>query len=261
MKTLTMMMVMACVVGAGASAALVYRDFSDIHEDTTGAIFGGTAYYYGFNVNPTSSAVNLDGVSGGASGDFSTLNPPDFDLTQGLATNIDGKGAEHLLNTAFTNSIWKAQFTDAEYVIEAKVNILANSSAAEGANGVFALHQQNPIGGRAIFMIGKNIIKQGSTVTPIVMATEMDNTGWHVWTVVRNADGFWLLRDGIQINAAAIAPTPTTSGHSTFAGDYDGTLSGDWQMEYYVLDTIPEPATMSLLGLGALSLLRRKRKA
>ena len=254
MKRLLILMLAVALV-ASANAAVLGRDYSGFDEDTTAVVYGtgGTAdaaYYYGFEVAPTTTAVDLDGVATSV-GDFHPLNAPTFDLANGLATDIGTGGAENLLRTDFGGSLWREQFlADDSYLFEAKINLLGTGD--EGSRGVMGLWGGNDHGTMQVEIGATTVMVGGSTL----IETGMDNTGWHVWRAALANGAVYVYRDGVQVGNA-IAVNAATNDR-TFAGDYSSGLGGDWEMEYYVVDTIPEPATMLLLGLGGL-LLRRRR--
>ena len=257
-KVLTMMLVAAITISAAQATPTSFKDLAT-GDGTTAVINGGTTYFYGFEVNPTDVGVDLDGVAASV-GDFHPLKQPDYDLENGLATDIEGEGAEHLMRTDFGNSLWRAQFLDAaSWTIEARVNITGGGT--EGSEGVFGMYAANN-SGSFDFRIGTTFVR--NDIGDENFVTDMDNTGWHTWRVVKEAEvGFWFYRDGELLNSEALAAGGNSN--KTFAGDYSSTLSGDWEMDYYALDgtgafaPVPEPITMALLGLGGLLGLRRRK--
>ena len=71
--------------------------------------------------------------------------------------------------------------------------------------------------------------------------------------------------DDVTITGSEIAG-PLTDESFAFSFANQVPISGDWNNGYtatasFTSSAVPEPATIALLGLGALSLLRRKRKA
>ena len=260
-KMQNLLLVTAVMTLASGADALAGRDYSGFDEDTTAVVYGagGTAdaaYFYGFEVNPTTTNVNLDGVSSSV-GDFHPLNAPTFDLANGIAHNAGAAGGEALMRTDFTGSLWREQFQSIEYTIEAKVNLLGTGT--EGAEGVFGLFSGNDLG-RVDIRIGTTFVRDD--IAGVNLASGIDNTGWHVWRVSMASGGFYLYRDGVQIGDPI---SPGSIWNRSFAGDYSSTLSGDWEMEYYVLDTeptlgVPEPSAFALIGLGGLVMALRRRR-
>ncbi len=243
-------------VGSIWAAPLATRNYTIAGEDVTQTLYGGDAYFYGFNQIPTTNPPTDLDFNGAI--DFHPLHQPDYDLVNGMATDISTGGAEHLMRTDFARSLWRANFMDAYFTVEAKVNIM--DTGDEGSDGVFGLYEGNNLG-HVDIRIGRTGIL--NKVDGTLLRDGIDNTGWHTWRVAVDSDGAWIMRDGVLLNSTALALGSTWN--RTFAGDYSHTLSGDWQMEYYVLDKsgayIPEPLSLTLLGLGAMALLRRRRNS
>ena len=259
-KKMTAVAMVAAFAAVTASADIspdLLRDYSAFDEDTTAVVYGtagtqGAAYYYGFEVEPTSPSVNLDGVSGGSVGDFHTLNDPAFDTVNGLAS---GTGAgEALLRTDFNGSLWRSQFLSLDkYVIEVKLNILGDGPDTTDVIGLFG---RNSIGGHDL-RIGENHIKYGGAT----IDSTFDNTGWHTWRLAVDGSDVYVFRDGTQVGGTQSLLNFTWDRN--FIGDFSGSgFQGGWQMEYVVMDTIPEPATIGMVAAfgGAILFIRRKMR-
>lgn len=72
--------------------------------------------------------------------------------------------------------------------------------------------------------------------------------------------------DGVNISGSEIGPAILTDEAFSFSFTNQVPIGGDWNNGHtatasFTSSAIPEPATIALLGLGALSLLRRKRRA
>ncbi|MCK4998082.1 MAG: hypothetical protein KAS23_01055, partial [Anaerohalosphaera sp.] len=130
-------------------------------DGLTAVINDGDTFFYGFDVIPTDPSVDLDGIAASGAGDFHTSSQPDYDTGNGLALNLNGSGAESLMRTDFTNSLWRAQFIDSPaWTVEAKVNI--TGTGTEGSAGVFGLYAANNHGSKDI-RIGKTFVRDNST--------------------------------------------------------------------------------------------------
>src|SRR5205085_12372948 len=93
---------------------------------------------------------------------------------------------------------------------------------------------------------------------------------WHVWTIVKDTMQVTWAVDGHTIATVPLTDF-TTGGSQVTLGNDDTGLSGNssannqlFNAEIFdnlVITDIPEPATLSLLALAGLPLLRRRRPA
>jgi hypothetical protein len=94
---------------------------------------------------------------------------------------------------------------------------------------------------------------------------------WHEWEIIKEGNQVTWTIDGIQIGSLDISAELPFGGDNIFLGYFDvnATSSADVNRESLlfglfdnvVVDMIPEPASLSLLGFGGLALLRRRRTA
>lgn len=230
------MLVVAALLGfstsANGAAPTNQRDMAAAGEDITQTINSGETYFYGFNQTPTTNPpTDLDG--NGAI-DFHPSDEPDYDFANGLATSIGKNGASALMRTDFTNSLWRAHFnqTDTEWTVEAKINI--TGEGIEGSGGTFGIFHGGPDYGFDL--------RIGKTGFPNVESLpDLDNTGWHTYRFARVYNGpgdfeFWVWRDGALLNTELITASTSTTRSRSFAGDYSGSIGGDWEMEYLSMD-------------------------
>ena len=99
-----------------------------------------------------------------------------------------------------------------------------------------------------------------TSTTPLI---QIDFAKAHVTPVGFGAmDLFYA--DGVNISGSEIGPATLTDEAFSFSFANQVPIGGDWNNGHtatasFTSSAVPEPATIALLGLGALSLLRRKR--
>lgn len=254
-------------MAANAALSTLSLTPGDNNLDQTSALNNGgnTVYFYGFDVAPTASTTDLDGVSAGAIGDFHTSAEPTYDHINGTAGGTGGSDA--ILRGDFNNSLWRTNFnaTDSSYSIEARVTIsggatagsfglLSGNSAGEGFNNLIVN------GAGTNFDASLDLANQG-----------LDNTGAHVWRFVSEDTGSgrenWVFRDGVLLNSTAIDGTTGGSANNMWFGDWGSSFTEGYTMDYFSISegafapvAVPEPSSTALLGLGGLALLMRRRK-
>lgn len=93
-----------------------------------------------------------------------------------------------------------------------------------------------------------------SVVVPMATAQEAANPDPYANETPAERDARMHMSMGLGESALTILTTP--GGDATFEGDLSAGQTRD-----LFLDVAPEPATLSLLALGSLALLRRRRRA
>jgi Concanavalin A-like lectin/glucanases superfamily len=136
-----------------------------------------------------------------------------------------------------------------------------------------------------IFIIGDGVndgqirIFHGSNVIDVSPATQITNNAWHQLVLTRDAGGamnLYLDKNviGSATDATTITPTgtpllgiggKTATGSRNFQGGLDefafyGTALTPAQIAAHYNAVVPEPAALSILGLGCTRLLARRRK-
>ena len=127
------------------------------------------------------------------------------------------------------------------------------------------------VGGFGTLLLGATdagVEQQGTGYT--YFATGANNDAQHVWRIANYLDGssnpvMEVFKDTVSLGVYDVSQPANTGSWSTWMGDLSGSCAGAWEMDYMRVDftgayaPIPEPATISLLALGGLAFLRRKK--
>ncbi|NWK56800.1 PEP-CTERM sorting domain-containing protein [Verrucomicrobiaceae bacterium N1E253] len=271
--TYTFAALVASIVAANAALTST-KDYTGSGLDFTGVVNGG--YVWGMEINPINNQANVD-VDGNGTKDFHESGTTNVDPTKvKAATQSDG----YLLRWDYGDSPSRAaslESSNASWTLEFGLNML--NTGTEGSRGVFGIAPEfgvnDTTGGRLQLELERTGMHfQGgidaSTIfTPEAMTAS--NLGFHTWRIAYDgtAEELFFYRDGVLMNAGGsgiAASTDLGNPSSTFFGDYSSGLSGDFELDYMVLDAsgafapVPEPSSAALLGLGGLALILRRRK-
>lgn len=248
---------------------------------TDGSTFGlkleaniiGTNVYTGVSVSPKGQSFTGDYLM-------------QFDAYQQLIGPFpaSGSGSTQLLLAGIGGTATQAQFPGGN------VNGLAFASATDSGTSVTyrAYNGTSASSSGATFAAGSQVYNssyysrfQGSV--PSVQATNYPTlqTGtprqgtlgmaWHTWDILKVGNTVTWSVDGLLI-ATATAPAGGYAGTDIFLGQSDinsgsSTQAASRQLNFGIVDNLtvtplvtPEPAPMAACGLGALALLRRRRR-
>lgn len=186
-------------------------------------------------------------------------------VSGGIAFSNQGAG-EVLYRTDFGGSIQRQNIVSQSFTIEASVRVLGPLDSGDVGQFGFAL---DPGGSSSSYRLnvdtnrvnldgnGNGEIATGSNAASFVafrIAYDQPDDEYTAW------------RDGVEIFSAAVGTNaPFNNGGSFFLGDFTGSLSGEWEVDYIRLTPgafapVPEPSSLAMVGLASLIGLRRRRK-
>jgi hypothetical protein len=148
-----------------------------------------------------------------------------------------------------------------------------------GADGIANAPDYEQVGGaNGNYVTGDDVVWAQRTIPQTGGFASEDNTEWNNWMIGQSGDidykdFSWNTPGSVYQRIFEGTPGPNTwwgdsslfTFSTTFAEGslpdeiYLGSADGGWQPTQQFPPPIPEPATLSLLGLGALALIRRKR--
>ncbi|QQL44943.1 PEP-CTERM sorting domain-containing protein [Sulfuriroseicoccus oceanibius] len=227
-------------------------------------------YKYEMDVDPTTQ--NLDGLGAedwfnGTSGGFTSPA-----VSGGFAFSNQATSATLLrgdFNAGGAGSMWRELVSGgaaSTWTMEVR---FAKVSGTQGSNGWFGIATANlsESNSSAVYVLDDRIRLNGGA--DYLVGTDF-STGFHTVRVahdaVDNAYYYWV--NDVLLNTDLSTPIAGTNGGSfdnnTFIGDFSGSLSGEWQIDYVRVDTealaaVPEPSAAVLLGLGGLAMILRRR--
>ncbi|MCE5327980.1 MAG: PEP-CTERM sorting domain-containing protein [Planctomycetaceae bacterium] len=250
------------VAGGNASAPQLANTDGTTFQDTLYTYLGGSG----------GTAVYSDDVKAGSGSTTSVL----LNGWGGWANNIGG-----VWDTGTNPSI--QAMSGGNWGMEVYVKSLGASFANDGRiyqNG------RGPIGGQwsalQVSGNGSTFFREGDNKTPQWSASAIADQQWHSMVLVQRAsdfggDKFYVYYDGELVYSDNTLGQTSTPQSMFMLGGSDGAVWTGYLDEFRIFtfdasaanaqivaetnQTIPEPATMSLLAIGALAGLIRRRKA
>lgn len=147
-----------------------------------------------------------------------------------------------------------------DYTVETSLKVTADGGDVPGMG--IAVCNGSDYG---FFTIATDAVRMTTAAGQAVIASGLDNTAMHTYRVAYNstAGSFSVWRDGVSLGDSLIG-TSYTSAFVAF-GDLSSSTMGTASMDYMRFDTsgayspVPEPATLSMIAIGGLCALRRRR--
>lgn len=240
MKLRTFVFLATAALAAVSHADLNYSNFSS----TAGLTLNGTAH------STTGGALRLTDLANWQNGSFWASTPQT--VTGGFDTTFtyhigEGSGAD-----GFTFAIQDHSATQ-----------LGGDGGSLGFNGIasvfgvqFRTYDHNKI------QIG------GNTDTPVASVNNANLRGDHTVRIIYVPGTMSVYWDGTLATSGAVDLGAMYGNANTYVGftgatggTYDIHEIGGWTFKSGAPQAVPEPGTMAALGLGALGLLKRRRKA
>lgn len=143
-----------------------------------------------------------------------------------------------------------------DYTVEMRFKVTAGTGTEDGVNVFLGNGTVNCDG---IFTISQNTIVMGGNA----IASGLDNSGMHIYRFAYTNSKFSVWRDGQLVGENLAGMNYQTT--RIMWGDGSSITAGGGSLDYLRYDTtgayspVPEPATMSLLAIGGLCALRRRR--
>ena len=180
--------------------------------------------------------------------------------------------APNIANVSFTNAgLFKVDIT---YILAGGANGSGTSDLGETvriqnlSNGVLDFHLfeyddfdilGTPSGDFA-GMINSSTVSQWEGAVTAMVGTVPPPDAWEIsnWPTLRNS-----LEDATATNLGNVNNSGTVAGDQTFALQWDRSINagGTFLMSKNKrIETVPEPATMTVLGLGIAAMIRRRNK-
>jgi hypothetical protein len=182
------------------------------------------------------------------------------DFTLSSAQNVNGIFGDFFVASSYTTNF----FTQAYYEIRQNVDLTGGTLIASGTASASAVNTGMSGFGLSIFQIsatGLNV-NLGAGTYSVALAPVGNGTGSIYVTTTGGANGIGApLANGNSFFHAISFYTGSPGWYSTTDPAF-ALGAGTWDFSYGIsANPVPEPASMAVLGIGALALLRRRKKA
>jgi hypothetical protein len=155
------------------------------------------------------------------------------------------------------------------FTIETSIQIIGAQNPANRRNFTIG---GVAVGGYGTLIIGATDARVEQTGTGYhELGASVNNDAQHIWRManylnpITGGPVMQVWRDGVDMGTHDVSWVNNTSSYSTWMGDLSGSCAGEWDLDYIRVDftgayaPVPEPATISLLALGGLALLRKRK--
>ena len=270
----TLALAAACgtlTLASTAGAAVLHRYALD---ETSLTLTGGTAGpVIDSGTTPTNGVLFYNANTAGTTDNQDRINnqlvgqaaPAGFGTSYNFSadpigtTNLAGVNTTNtLLPTASDFTLSAVFSTTQDQAVGGQSQLVSNNQAQAGRNnlGIIGDASGNDV---AFYFVAGLPLLQGTTV--------VNDGAFHIAAIARSGDTFSLSVDGVVEATQTLAGITVGGTANTYiigrsrgaGGDFDGLIADVAVQDVAVTPTVPEPASLGLLGLGGLALLRRRR--
>lgn len=236
-------------------------------------------YRYEMDVDPTTQNLDSLGAEDWFAGTSGGVTAPN-NFSGGIASSNSSAATPEVLwrgdfNTGGGGSMWRELVSDgaaSDWTLEISVR---KDGGTQGSLGWFSIATANLGESNSMrfnFEDDRVSVSDGTTATDYLVGTNFADGSFHTVRIAHdtadNAHYIWvndvLLNDDLSTPIAGINGSAFVN--STFIGDYTGSVSGDWSVDYMRFDTdalgvVPEQGAFALLaGLAGMCFVALRRR-